>query len=159
MAAKTKTLQSCGTRYSARSNLTRHRCSFPDIIPVLERFSRFLPLSKAHQRTAGILPLFVGCRRLLRYATRVRRAPAVQAEHRSRGSTSVKFRNQPAARIGSDVHCLTILSLEQNMLLRVNSLAPIHRQSQHSVNTQCARQVIQVDSPCCHRENLPRVDS
>jgi flagellar assembly factor FliW len=53
--------------------------------------------------------------------------------------------------MGSEVLCLTILSVEKNAPPTANLLAPIVV----NLNTQCARQVIQVDSAYSHRENLP----
>jgi flagellar assembly factor FliW len=53
--------------------------------------------------------------------------------------------------IGSEVLCLTILSVEKNAPPTANLLAPIVV----NLHTQRARQVIQVDSAYSHREKLP----
>lgn len=53
--------------------------------------------------------------------------------------------------IGSEVLCLTILSIVENAPPTANLLAPIVV----NLYTQRARQVIQVDSAYSHRENLP----
>jgi flagellar assembly factor FliW len=53
--------------------------------------------------------------------------------------------------IDREVLCLAILSIEENAPPTANLLAPIVI----NLHTQCARQVIQVDSAYSHRENLP----
>ena len=152
MVTKMTTLRRCETRYFGPVEYNDESVfTFPRGIPAFEQSKRFLPLNQPISAPLVFLqslsnpdlcfvtlPVFTACP-----GYRLNIAPE---DLHALGLETVR---QPI--IGSDVLCLTILSLEENAPPKVNLLAPIVV----NLSTRCARQVIQVDSTYSHRENLP----
>src|ERR1700677_2921755 len=153
MATTQTTLrQRCETRYFGPVEYDEASVLvFPDGIPAFEQSRRFLPLRQAINEPLVFLQSLSNPE--LCFVT----LPALAACPRYRLSIAredldaldLETCRQPV--IGSEVLCLTILSVEKNAPPTANLLAPIVV----NLHTQCARQVIQVDSAYSHREKLP----
>ena len=149
---QTTVLQSCETRYFGQVEYDEASVlTFPDGIPAFEQSRRFLPLRQPINEPLVFLqslsnpdvcfvtlPALAACPR---YRLSIAREDLDALE--------LETCRQPV--IGGEVLCLTILSVEKNAPPTANLLAPIVV----NLQTQCARQVIQVDSAYSHRENLP----
>ena len=152
VTAQTRTLQRCETRYFGPVEYDETSVlEFPDGIPAFEQSRRFLPLRQPindplvflqslsdPELCFVTLPALAACPR---YRLSIGREDLDALE--------LETSRQPV--MGSEVLCLTILSVEKNTPPTANLLAPIVV----NLNTQCARQVIQVDSAYSHRETLP----
>jgi flagellar assembly factor FliW len=150
--AKTKTLQSCETRYFGPVEYEEESVMvFPHGIPAFEQEKRFLALRQPVSEPLVFLQSVANpdvC-----FATLPARAacPGYQLNMAPEDLDVLGLVKSRQPAIGDDVLCLTILSLTENAPPTVNLLAPI------VVNVQTLRacQAIQTDSPYTHREVLP----
>jgi flagellar assembly factor FliW len=144
--------QRCETRYFGPVEYDEASVLlFPDGIPAFEQSRRFLPLRQPINEPLVFLQSLSDPN--VCFVT----LPALAACPRYRlsiGSEDLDALDLATGRqpvMGSEVSCLTILSIEENGPPTANLLAPIVV----NLQTQRARQVIQVDSAYSHRESLP----
>jgi flagellar assembly factor FliW len=150
--AKTATLQRCETRYFGPIEYDEASVLvFPDGIPAFEQSRRFLPLRQAINEPLIFLQCLSNPDLCFVTLPTLSACPHYRLTIAREDLKALELATGRQPIIGSEVLCLTILSIEENMPPTANLLAPIVV----NVHTQCARQVIQVDSAYSHREKLP----
>jgi flagellar assembly factor FliW len=128
---------------------------FPDGLPAFEHQKRFLVLrqpvnapliflqSLADPNLCFVaLPVLAVCPRF-----------RLQVSPEDLAALHLDMGRQPV--IGREVLCLALLSVEENVRPTVNLMAPILV----NLAADCARQVIQMDSPYSYREPLPLIEA
>jgi len=145
-------LQRCETRYFGPVEYDEASVLiFPDGIPAFEESRRFLPLRQSINEPLVFLQSLSNPELCLVTLPALAACPRYRLSISREDLDALELETCRQPVIGSEVLCLTILSVEKNAPPTANLLAPIVV----NLHTQCARQVIQVDSAYSHRENLP----
>jgi flagellar assembly factor FliW len=150
--AQTTTLQRCDTRYFGPIEYEETSVlTFPDGIPAFEQSTRFLPLRQPINEPLVFLQSLSDPNICFVTLPALAACPRYRLSIAPEDLVALDLSTSRQPLIGSEIFCLTILSIEENGPPTVNLLAPIVV----NLHTQCARQVIQVDSAYSHREKLP----